>query len=390
MLRILSSCLLVAGVLQAADAPRVFVLDAKVLQEHRADAKLAAAAAAAAAKVMNSGPFSVMQKTRVPPSGSKHDYMSQAPYWWPDPAKPNGLPYIRKDGKRNPEINGISDATNMNHVSSYAHTLSLAWYFTGDEQYAARAALLLRTWFLDPATRMNPNLNFGQAIPGINDGRGIGIIESRGLASAVDAVGLLAGSKSWSTADQQGMEKWFDDFVKWLETSDNGRAESQEKNNHGTFYDFQVADFALFTHQDGLARTVLMESRAKRITSQIEPDGRQPLETDRTRGISYSVMNLNGLVLLATLGDGTGVDLWDYRTKDGRGIRKALDWILPYSAGEKPWPYQQIEPYNPGDLLPALLRAAAHYPAGDYLATVKPTDASRDVPTLLLWLAAAK
>jgi hypothetical protein len=390
MLRILSTGLLLAGALHAADAPRVFVLDAKVLQEHRTDARLAAAARSAAAKVMSSGPYSVMQKTRVPPSGDKHDYISQAPYWWPDPAKPDGLPYIRKDGRRNPETNGISDAGNMNRVASYSQTLALAWYFTGDEQYAARAALLLRTWFLDPATRMNPNLNFGQAIPGINDGRGVGIIESRGLASAVDAAGLLAGSKNWSDADQKRIEQWFADFLAWLVTSKNGRSEAREPNNHGTFYDFQVADFALFAHRDGLARTVLMESRARRIASQIEPDGRQPLETARTRGISYSVMNVNGLVLLATLGDHTGVDLWSYQSKDGRNIRRALDWILPYSAGEKTWPYQQIEPYNPGDLLPALLRAAAHYPDGDYLAAVKPADAARDVPTMLLWLAAGK
>jgi hypothetical protein len=386
----LSTGVFLAGALCAADPPRVFVLDAKVLVEHRADAKLAAVARSAASRVMTAGPFSVMQKTRVPPSGDKHDYMSQAPYWWPDPTKPDGRPYIRKDGRRNPEVNGISDAGNMSRVASYSQSLALAWYFTGDEQYAARAALLLRTWFLDPATRMNPNLNFGQAIPGVNDGRGVGIIESRGLSSAVDAAGLLAGSTNWTEADQKAIEQWFADFLKWLETSKNGRNESREENNHGTFYDFQVADFALFTHQDALARKVLSESCAKRIAAQIEPDGRQPKETERTRGISYSTMNLNGLTLLATLGDRAAVDFWNYQTKDGRGIRKALDWLMPYSAGEKKWPYEQIEPYNSGDLIPALLRAAAHYPDANYLAKVKHEDAARDVLTMLLWLAVEK
>jgi hypothetical protein len=381
---------LLSGVPHAAGLPRVFVLDAEILQAHRTDAGLAAAARAAAAKVMTRGPFSVIEKTSIPPSGDKHDYMSQAPYFWPDPGRPNGRPYIRKDGQRNPEINGITDHSNMDRVASDSQTLALAWFFTGDEHFAARAALLLRTWFLDAATRMNPNLNFGQGIPGVNDGRGIGIIETRGLTGAVDAVGLLAGSKSWTDADQKGMEQWFTEFLLWLQESKNGRDESKEANNHGTFYDLQIADFALFTHQDVLAKKALTESRAKRIAAQIEPDGRQPKETDRTRGISYSVMNLNGLMLLATVGERVGVDFWSYRTKDGRGIRKALDWLLPYSSGEKKWPYAQIEPYNPSDLAPALLRAAAHYRDGNYLERVKPEDAGKDVPTILLRLAAEK
>lgn len=378
------------GSLFAAGPPRVYVLDGKTLQQHRADPQLAAAAREAARKVMTRGPFSVTEKPRLLPGGDKRDYMSQAPYWWPDPGKPNGLPYLRKDGERNPEITQLPDHTNMDHVSTDAQALALAWYFTGDEQYAARAALVLRTWFLNPATRMNPNLNFAQGIPGINDGRGTGIIESRGLTSVVDAVGLLAGSKSWTEADQRGMEQWFANFVQWLQQSRNGKDEARAANNHGTFYDLQVADFALFANQESLARKVLEESRDKRIAAQIEPDGRQPLETDRTRGISYSVMNLNGLILLATVGEKVGVDFWDYRTKDGRGIRKALDWLMPYAGGEKKWPYEQIEPYNPADMVPALLRAAAHYPDPRYLDLARKNENAADVPTLLLGLQAEK
>jgi hypothetical protein len=376
----------VAG-LVAEDLPRVFILDPHVLQQHRSDPALAEAARVAADKVMTQGPYSVLDKSRTPPSGSKHDYLSQAPYWWPDPAKPNGLPYIRKDGQRNPEINGITDHSEMDRVNTDSQTLALAWYLTGKEEYAARAALLVRTWFLDPKTRMNPNQNFGQYIPGINDGRGTGIIETRGLTSAVDAAGLLAGSKSWTAADQKGLEQWFADFAQWLRESSNGKDEAKAANNHGTFYDLQVADFLLFSRQDALGKQVLTESRDKRIAAQIEPDGRQPLETDRTRGISYSVMNLNGLELLATLGERVGVDFWGYQTADGRSIRKALDWVLPYSTGEKKWLYEQIEAYNPSDLAPALLRAALHYPSAGYRQRVNPKDVTRDIPSRLLGLA---
>jgi hypothetical protein len=210
------------------------------------------------------------------------------------------------------------------------------------------------------------------------------------LTGAVDAVGLLAGSKSWTDADQKGLEQWFGAFLTWMLESKNGQEESREPNNHGTFYDVQAVDYELFTHQEELAKRTLTESRTKRIAAQIEPDGRQPKEAARTRGISYSAMNLDGLTLLATLGDCVGVDLWNYQTGDGRSIRTALDWLLPYSNGRKTWPYAQIEPYNPSDLAPALLRAAAHFPGGNYLAQVTLSEANRDVPAMLLGLAAGK
>ena len=360
------------------------------MENRKASADFAGAARAAADKVMTHGPYSVTQKPRVPPSGDKHDYISQAPYFWPDPSKPNGLPYTRKDGQRNPEINELPDHTNLDHMASDSRALALAWFFTGDENYAARAALLLRTWFLDAATRMNPNLNFGQAVPGVNDGRGIGIIETRGLTSVVDAVGLLAGSKAWTEADQKGMERWFGDFVTWLQQSRNGQDEAKAENNHGTFYDLQLADFALFARQEALAKKVLTAARAKRIAAQIEPDGRRPKETDRTRGISYSVMNLDGLMLLATVGERVGLDFWSVRTSDGRSIRKELDWLMPYASGEKTWPYQQIEAYRPADLLPSLLRATAHYGDARYAALAKRDEVADDVPTMLLRLEIGK
>ncbi len=226
---------------------------------------------------------------------------------------------------------------------------------------------------------MNPNLNFGQYVPGINDGRGTGIIETRGLTSVVDAVGLLAGAPGWSDADQKGMEQWFAAFAKWLQESKNGKDEAEgRQNNHGTFYDLQVADFRALQSSGRACQEGARNRAPKRIAAQIEPDGRQPLETDRTRGISYSVMNLNGLILLATLGDRLGVDFWTYQTKDGRSIRKALDWVVPYSVGEKKWPYAQIEAYNASDLAPALLRAAAHYRDGGFLAKIKPEDAAKE------------
>jgi len=381
----------------AKDLPRVFLLDAKILAAQKqqfvkmgAKAPLAAAAIHAADQAMKEGPFSVMQKDIVPPTGDKHDYMSLAPYFWPDPKSPNGLPYIRHDGERNPEISKIPDHGNMGRLGRDARALALAYYLTGNESYAGRAALLLRIWFLDPATRMNPNLEFAQGIPGINHGRPTGVLESQDLTYVVDAIGLLAGSKNWSARDQKEMEAWFRSYIKWLQESPNGMGERNAKNNHGTYYDIQLADFALFLGNQELARQVIQESESKRIASQIEPDGSQPLELARTRAFSYSVMNLRGLMALAQLGQPLDVDLWAFKTADGRSIRKALDFLAPFAAGQKKWEYKQITGLNPAELSPLLLRAAAYYHEPKYDQLARKLESSSDSVDVLLLQAALK
>ncbi|MGE5304831.1 MAG: alginate lyase family protein [Alphaproteobacteria bacterium] len=305
--------------------------------------------------------FSVVNKQLAPPGGDKHDYMSIAPYWWPNPTTVNGLPYVRRDGETNPERDHVSDRKALENMIAGVETLSFTYFFTGREEYAARAAKLLRVWFMDEDTKMKPHLRFAQAIPGRTPGRAAGIIETHNLPGLIDAVALLSGSPAWSTNEQGALQRWFEAYLHWLLESPAGRTEAKAPNNHGSWYDVQVASFSVFVGKKDLARNVLSEFGKKRIAKQIEPDGRQPHELQRTQSWNYSLFNLEAMFTAASVADKLGVVLWNDQEPDRGGIRKALDWLVPFAIGKKSWTEQQITPWQPQRLAPFLRRAALHY-----------------------------
>ncbi len=348
-----------------ADDPALKLAMAKLIQE--------------AEETLKIGPFSVVDKTIAPPSGSKHDYMSVGPYWWPDPAREEGLPYIRRDGQINPESETKrSDAPALDRMISSVETLALAFYLSGEEVYAEHAALLLQTWFLNPATKMNPHLQYAQGIPGRLEGRSTGIIDTRNLIQVVDANTLLASSAAWSDHDQIALVAWFKTYLEWLLGSEHGKSEGQAVGNHGTWYDAQVTCYAIFVANTHLAKQII-ESNKQRIRYQIQPDGRQLEELARSTSLDYSIFNLKGLFFLAGMGEQLGLDLWYYETvnlwdyasffssyiqgnasKKERNIRKALDYVVLYGDPEKTWPHPQIKAsVRLLDDMPYLLRRAA-------------------------------
>jgi len=376
----------VSAVAQQAAPPATVAMDGVFLARVKthASAALLAAVKAEADEAMQQAPVSVVEKKETPPSGDKHDYMSLAPYWWPNPATPNGLPYIRRDGETNPQRNSIADDTYFNKVQGAVHALGLGYYLTGNEAYAEHAAVLMRAWFLDPATKMNPNLNYAQAILGVNTGRDIGLIDVHGLPRLLDGVTLLEGSKSFAAQDRAGMHAWIEQYYEWLKNSPNGRGEIDEKNNHGSWMDQQIVGFALFLGDKELAKSVTETARTKRVAFQIMADGREPEELARTKSFSYSVFNLDALVRLAEEAKKVNVDLWGYKADDGASIRAALDFLAPYALGEKTWTYKALNGVEGDSLTEPLLLAAANYRSAAYLAAAKKLEKKPSAEMLLL------
>ena len=290
---------------------------------------------------------SVVEKEKLAPSGDKHDYISCAPYYWPDPANPTG-PYIRRDGESNKAVL-TPDKKNLGSLIYGVVQLSLAYKLSSDEKYAAKAVDNLRIWFLNPATRMNPNLNFGQTIYGRlgGKGRGAGMIETYRFVELLDGVELLRKSPSFTETDLKNLKKWFDEYLQWMMTSEVGNQEYKAKNNHGTSFDIQAIRYALFVGKEDIARKYLNDFPARRLFAQIEPDGKQPAELIRTKALHYSVFNLLHLLDICSIAKTMNVDLYSMKPEDGRSIAGALEYLAQFAGKPKSaFPYKQISDWD--------------------------------------------
>ncbi|AHM73123.2 alginate lyase family protein [Yersinia hibernica] len=290
---------------------------------------------------------SVMDKSSIPPSGSKHDYLSLSAYWWPDSQKSDGLPWIRQDGQINPASkNEESDGVRLADFTDQVQTLTLAWYFSGEQKYADKAISLIKTWFIDPDTRMNPNLNFAQGVPGIAAGRGTGVLDGRYFATRiVDSLIMLRQNERWTAQDEKQIRQWMTAYLQWLRHSPAGQKEAAAKNNHGNWYTVQVAGIAWYLQQPQVV-VEMAELLKTKLDTQLAADGSQPLELARTRSFHYSYFSLQAAILMAQLADKVKIDLWHYQTPDGSGLIKALDFMAPFSSENNQWPSPSLDKFG--------------------------------------------
>lgn len=287
-------------------------------------------------------PPTVMTKEYIPASGSKHDYVSLARYAWPDETQPNGLPYVMRDGVSNPELKKF-DRNKLSAMANAVYRLSLAYYFSGEEKYAQKATELIRVWFIDKKTKVNPNLRFAQHIPGKADGRCYGVIDAYSYVKMLDGVQLLEKSKSFTQKDSKLLKAWFSQLLKWLLTHPQAIEESYQKNNHATAYDVQVAAYALYTGNKKVFSDIIDNFPKCRIATQIMPDGKQPYELRRTLAFGYSQYNLTHIIDLMLMIKHQGVDFRQYCVSGEHSFFKAMDFLAPYMGKSvSDWPYQQI------------------------------------------------
>lgn len=310
--------------------------------------------------------YNVVARSLKAESGDPHDYMSMGPYWWPNPNTENGLPYIQKDGEVNPET-VMKD--NYGGMCERVFLLSLAAFYFDERKYGEKAEEFLKVWHLNEDTYMNPHLEYGQSIPGICSGRGIGLIDTSPSYKIFDSIAILEymGYIAQETVD--GIKKWYNEFINWMLTSEKGVDEDYTLNNHGAWFDVQIASAALFLDRKSLATKTLNLSYDRRIKAHIEADGAQPKELSRTNGMGYSFYNLKALLLLGTMSDKVRrrYDFWG-DTEDGKALlRRAIDYLYPYVCDPKSFPYKQISGNIPREsMAEALMYAEERYPGEGY------------------------
>jgi hypothetical protein len=335
---ILDGAKLVSIRTQVTTAPTSGQTKALALLTKKADAALTA------------GPWSVTDK-KTTVSKDVHDYYSLATYYWPNPDTADGCPYIHKDGQWGPTVTTTGDLTAWANTWQSFSYLTLAWWYTGRTAYADRAELLIRTWFLNATTKMNPNMNYAQVVPCTTSGRKEGILEmSQALTQVMDGLRILdTGAPGWTTADRDGMTAWFTAYLTWSTTSSLGIGETKATNNHGTWKDLQDAALEYYLGQTSAATTLVNSVEGNRINKQIDSSGKQPLELARTRPWHYVNYNLQGLIHLAELGRKLGVNLWSYTGSNGGSMVKAVDFLIPYGTNAKAWPYPDLDVFHASD-----------------------------------------
>jgi hypothetical protein len=311
-------------------------------------------------------PRSVMDKTLVAASGDKHDFFSFGPYWWPDPTKPNGLPYTKRDGYLNPESKNGTDSNAFVATCNNIEALALAYYFTGQRPYAVKAVELVRVWFLNADTAMNPSANYGQAIPGGPDGRFEGIIELRHLTRVADSLALIENTVPASDPDQVAFRQWLARYLDWLMNNKLSAEETSKTNNHVSWRSVQIVHFLIILDREDDAHAFLKEEMPRLLATQVGTKGNQDHELARTNSLGYSLFNLEALYRLAVLGDALGVDCWKFGGQKG-ALVEALDYLAPYADPAVPWPKDEVRPAERSRLLPLIIQAHARKGSTEHL-----------------------
>ncbi len=290
----------------------------------------------------------VDDKSHTAPSRDPRDYISLSPYWWPNPDTKDGLPYLRNDGVRNPEVYEYHERRRSELFNTSIQSLAMMYYLSGEEKYADQAAAMIRNWFLDPVKGMNPNMTYAQYVPGMDRIRGTGIIDSRRFLTGLNAAQMIKGSQAWTAEDEFELKRWATAFAYWLEHSVNGVTEVNATNNHGLWYETIHQIAVMYSGDYDYLRKIITEQQLPRFGVQIAEDGTLPRELERTLGLHYTTFALEAVNLSAIMGGKVGVDVWNHVAENGRSMKMVIDYALPYYIAPETWPHMQINPFSQG------------------------------------------
>ena len=304
------------------------------------------------------------------PSGDVHDYVSVAPYFWPNPDTPDGLPWVGRDGYVNPDTRGVHPGS----IYMGVHTLALAAFYLGDNGYSRRASSMLYDWFINPETKTNPNAKYAQSVPGVAEGRGAGLIEFSDSPELFNGIGILECMGLIDEKLVEGIKEWYVEFANWMLTHELGIRIDASTDNHASWYSSNLLSIATFTDRPALAHKIITEAYWRRTKGAIRPDGSQPEELRRTKGMGYSFYNLQAMFIYSNIAERRGyTEHWGIDSERGVCILKsAVDYLYPYVLDPKSFPYEELYPERQRPAMAkAMLTVAKRYPDEGYAERAK-------------------
>ncbi|QNK64902.1 alginate lyase family protein [Pedobacter sp. PAMC26386] len=284
---------------------------------------------------MTQKPVTITAASSPRSAGGKHDFFSEADYFWPDPKNPDG-PYINRDGLTNPD-NFVEHRKAMIRFSKVIGALASAYKLTGDEKYVKQAVIHLKAWFVNTETLMSPNLNFAQAVKGKFTGRNYGIIDTIHLMEVAQGIIVMEKAKVFDPQTAITVKTWFAEYTNWLNTSKPGIQEKLVKNNHATCWAIQVASFAKLCNDLPTLDSMRVRYKTVLLPNQMGADGSFPLEMSRTKPYGYSIFNLDAMTMLCQILSTPADNLWDFKTADGRSIKLGIAYLYPFIADKNKW-----------------------------------------------------
>src|SRR4030095_16037288 len=240
----------------------------------------------------------------------------------------------------NPD-NFVAHRLAMIRLSKIIGALASAYKLTRDDRYFQHALKHCRAWFVDPETRMNPNLLYAQAIKGRFTGRGIGIIDTIQLMEVAQGMMIMSEDRGADKQNIIGIRNWFAEYLKWLTTHKYGQAEMNAAKNHGTCWVMQVATFARFTGDEKMMQFCAYRYKTVLLPNQMAADGSFPQELRRTKPYGYSIFNLDAMTTICQVLSTEEDDLWNYKLADGRCIQKGIEYLYPFIADKSKWRLKQ-------------------------------------------------
>ncbi|KAJ7507089.1 chondroitin AC/alginate lyase [Mycena galericulata] len=341
------------------------------------------------------GPWSVTNKSIVAPSGNKNDYMSWAPYFWPNCTgvgnttvlTPQQIwvtcPYVNRDGQFNPDRLTIDDIGAFFNLSDSILYNALAHSFQNKSSsiYSQNIARFVDVWFLNNQTGMNPNLNYAQMDRGptgqvgertdVWTGTHTGVLDLKGMVKITSGIMSLRkrNCTDWTDELDTAMNAWTQKYLTWLETNQLGVEECASLNNHGSFCFNQLAALKLLVNDVPGSVNVSNTYFHGIYQGQINSTGDQPFEASRTHPYHYRNYNLAAMITNARLfkyADPTS-DPWNLTTKDGTTIRDALNMVMTVN------PNTSGEGDAVAEIYPNIAAVASTYgdPDGKYVAFLK-------------------